>query len=140
MATTWSVSRQGTAKSLDTCTVVIGETVVGTRLDVPESHPVITLLWTVPLASLTGWTVEHRENEENPEFQFVSGEKWGYQLVLASNANEIYRVLSSSVASIPTHTESVNRLAIIFNDESLAQRVAEALHHASDLCRNKEAF
>ena len=141
MPITGSVSLQGTATSVDSCTVVVGEIEVDTPLEHLELHPLVaTDLWTVPLTALIGWTVEHRENEEDPEFQFVSGERWSYRLFLTSNANEIYRVLSFSAPSIPANTASMNRLNIIFNDESLARRVAQAFHHASDLCRKGEAF
>ncbi len=78
--------------------------------------------------------------QENSNFQFVSGDEWSYRLFLSSTSREIYSKLSFSNPEIPTRTQSMDRLNIAFNDESMAQRVAQAFHHASDLCRKKEAF
>ena len=39
-----------------------------------------------------------------------------------------------------TKSDTVNRAFMLFNDESIAQRVLKAFLHSADLCRGKEAF
>ena len=135
------VSRQGSVTSFDSCTVAFGDIEDTTIKEHPEwGNLKSSSSHTVPLGALTGWVVEHRQNEENSNFQFVSGDEWSYRLFLSSTSREIYSKLSFSNPEIPTRTQSMDRLNIAFNDESMAQRVAQAFHHASDLCRKKEAF
>jgi len=131
-----SVLLQTAAWQLDACTVIIGtvETDTWSETLVDENRN------TVPLGLLTSWSVEHRENEESTLMTFVSGDRMGYRVFLHSNSNNILRALSFSNPHIPPVANATDTLNIIFSDESLARRVAEAFHHASDLCRTKEAF
>jgi hypothetical protein len=131
-----SIILQTTAWSLDSCTAIIGnvETATWTTTFVSEDR------YTVPLGLLTSWSVEHRQNEENALFTFISGERMGYRVFLSSNSQTISRALSFSDPKVPPVAKTTDRLNIIFGDESLARRVAEAFHHVSDLCRREEAF
>ena len=141
---TQSVNIHNVASNVKSCTVQFGFVVVSTTLEYP------TLLgpyqfasqYTVPLGELTGWSVERLDYLETytkgETVTFLRGERWGYTVVLKSNSRRIS--LAQSGTGLAGTVESLDRLAIAFNDEPLAQRVATAFHHASDLCRKKEVF
>lgn len=139
-------SQYGIVRKFDSCTVVFGFVRLDTQ---PEGlHSVantftFTNLYTVPLGTLTEWTVDQKENDRN----VVSGERWGYVLSLGSTSVELSlrtsvdSLLDGSLLSpVPSTSKSVNSVHLRFNDQSIARRVSEAFDHASDLCRKKEAF
>ena len=146
-----SVNIQSAAWNTDSCTVMVGEVSTSKNLSsiyieggAPEDTDpdVMTTRYTVPLEQLTGWTVERQENEDTADNIFVSGERWGYRVVLTSSSKVIRGVISDSGLSafaLP-FSASYYGLHMIFNDESVARRVSEAFHHASDLCRKEKVF
>ncbi len=136
-----SVNLQGEVISLESCKAVFGYSIRMTPIDHPEWGSTGSYTFTVPLGALTSWLAAPAENEGDRNYQFVSGEQWGYRLFLGTKSNQILSVLSYGTRVTHTEAKSVNFLSIPFNDESLAQRVARAFHHASDLCHsNAEAF
>ena len=155
---TETVVVQTTAWSLDSCTVIIGnvrtsETAKGEErpsLSRATSLNDLRLIEenrnTVPLGLLTAWFVEHEPNETNALDTFVSGERMGYRLYLSSSSKSISRAISYSTSQVLCQWESCRRaystdtLNMIFGEESLARRVAEAFRRASDICRKGEAF
>jgi|ERR1019366_2072556 hypothetical protein len=131
------VEGHGTVWNLDTCRVVFGLIETTRTKELPGGYPLtLTRRYTVPLGTLTGWTVRRREHDES---QYVIENGGGFSLDLTSNSNNIIWTVSAS-RSFPTETHSSDRLELIFDNESLARRVAEAFHHASDICPKKEPF
>ena len=135
----YSVNRQSTVWSMDSCLVVIGEL----SSSMPVSHPngvpdVITVRYTLPLGVLAGGYVVH-EPATVAGFTFVSGEQWAYYLWL-NGPKEISLAVSMSGPSPRSEASTTDHLFLIFNDESLAQRVLQAFNHAASLCRKKEVF
>jgi hypothetical protein len=137
-------SEQGTARSFESCTVGFGRVEYAhgdRREDVFDS----TTLYTVPLGALTNWRVERVETVQPDDLSkknsrtFVGGDRWQYDVILRSNLAELSRKTSHSFTPL-FEIESVKVVWVSFNDQSLARRVARAFHHASDLCRKKEAF
>jgi hypothetical protein len=109
----------------------------------------ITTNYTLPLGALISSKVIQVENwlwnqgptADMPE-TFISGDKVSFVVLLMTNFNEINIVLSADPPPLgeSTKTMSAKEIFLRFNDETIARRVAEAFHHASDLCRKKEAF
>lgn len=131
------VEGHGTVWNLDTCTVEFGLIETTRTKELPGGYPLtLTRRYTVPLGTLTGWTVRRREHKES---QYVIENGGGFSLDLTSNSNNIIWTVSAS-RSFPTETHSSDRLELIFDNESLARRAAEAFHHASDICPKKEPF
>jgi hypothetical protein len=133
-----SVIRQAAVWSLDSCTAIVGH--ISTETSNEVGKLVAEERNTVPLGLLTSWSVEKRENELDPHMTFVSDERTGYRVFLSSNSKAILLALSFSDPKVPPVANTTDILNITFSDESLARRVAEAFHHASDLCRGKEPF
>ena len=134
-----SINGQGTVWSLDSCKVIVGDITTMT----PESHPngvttVFTARYTLPLGVLTGGAVMRTENTVEG-FSFVSGEQWGYRVLLIGGKEILF---TRSTSGPPPLSDSIttDRFWLTFNDESLAQRVLEAFKHAAVLCREKEPF
>ena len=134
-----SINGQGTVWSLDSCKVIVGDITTMT----PESHPngvttVFTARYTLPLGVLTGGAVMRTENTVEG-FSFVSGEQWGYRVLLIGGKEILF---TRSTSGPPPLSDSIttDRFWLTFNDESLAQRVLEAFKHAAALCREKESF
>jgi hypothetical protein len=135
-----AITDQNTVWSFDSCTVVLGS--VATMMD--ESHPdpvpgVITTRYTLPLGVLTGGVVQRTVNHLALPSKFVSGERWGYWLYL-NGAEEISFTKSLSGSQTLSDSYTTDSLCLIFNDESLAQRVLQAFNHAAALCRKQEPF
>lgn len=140
---TESVSVQDAVTSFDSCTVVFDEIRVVTTLGATWGPYTYTDRYTVPLESLTEWSVEHIENESDKTKTFVAGERWGDGVVLASKSNDIHRVSSMKSDELnfkDFQRDAVSKIHITFENESLAQKVAVAFHHASDLCRKSAVF
>jgi hypothetical protein len=138
---TESASWVGTVTSFDSCTVVFGDVEVTTTKEFPQEPPfTITDRYTLPLGALTEVAVYYAENNAYPSYQFISGERWGYHLVLKSKSTDILYVTSTSRQELAPTTKSTRGLVLFFDNESLAQRVAQAFRHASDLCRKGEVF
>jgi hypothetical protein len=134
-----SINGQATVWSLDSCKVVVGDITSMT----PESHPngvttVFTARYTLPLGVLTLGAVVRTENTVEG-FSFVSGEQWGYRVLLIGGKEILF---TRSTSGPPPLSDSIttDRFWLTFNDESLAQRVLEAFKHAAALCREKEPF
>jgi hypothetical protein len=91
---------------------------------------------------LSAWYYERQENTLAHRETFISGEQWGYVLMLGSSSgNPISEAMScDDPRDCPSTTDNMSSASLRFNDESVARRVAEAFHHASDLCRKKEPF
>jgi ABC-type nitrate/sulfonate/bicarbonate transport system substrate-binding protein len=72
-------------------------------------------------------------------FSFVSGEQWGYRVLLMGGKEILF---TRSTSGPPPLSDSIttDRFSLAFNDESLAQRVLEAFKHAAALCRENEPF
>ena len=110
----------------------------------PELEAIRTLplekryVWRIASALKLGW-VDRVQTVRGTDNIFVSGNRWEYDVVLRSNSAQIAAKTSHNIFP-SSETESINVAWLSYNDESLARRVAEALHHASDLCRKKEAF
>ena len=110
----------------------------------PELEAIRTLplekryVWRIASALKLGW-VDRVQTVRGTDNSFVSGNRWEYDVVLRSNSAQIAAKTSHNIFP-SSETESINVAWLSYNDESLARRVAEALHHASDLCRKKEAF
>ena len=133
-----SVTRQATVWSLDSCTAVPGS--VETDASEQIGNLVAEERDTVPLGLLTSWSVENRENVSSDLMTFVSGERTGYRVFLSSASTAILSAMSFSSSQLSPKVNATDTIHISFSDGSLARRVAEAFHHASELCRKKEAF
>lgn len=141
-AQTISINRQAIVWSLESCTAELGNVQTETTPSHPTWSPLIlSLRYTVKLGNLAEWYVARREVAAK-EDTFISGDRWGYQVVLASKANDIYRVITQSQPpNTPPSSKTTDSIEMmIFPDESMARRVAEAFHHASELCRGTEPF
>jgi hypothetical protein len=136
-----SINKQATAWSLESCSAEFGVVQTETTPDYPTRPPMIFVRRNaVRLGNLGLWRVYRGEVASNTE-DFISGDRWGYYVLLGSKANDIYSVLTQSQPpNSPPYSLSVSYIEITFPDESMARRVAEAFHHASDLCRGKEPF
>jgi hypothetical protein len=135
---------QGTIWSLDSCSVVLGETA---RLNGDYSSATMYFKYTVPLGTLVENSVVQAENPSFLKGTYVSGDRWGYNVILRSKTNEIYRTKSIDMpGQAPTLprmapiVENTNAFWLTFGDEALAQRVLQAFNHAAELCRRKEPF
>jgi S1-C subfamily serine protease len=133
-----SVIRQAMSWSLDSCTVIIGY--VETSISEDIGVFVAEKRTTVPLGLLTSWSVEYRKNEESAQVTVVSGETMDYWLFLSSKSKDLLNTTSFSDPQFPPSMFTTDTVAIAFSDVSLAGRVGEAFHHASDICRKKEPF
>ena len=72
---------------------------------------------------------------------FLSGQRSAYRLTLLSNVREIRHDCSTPGGTCgPGMVESTDRVTLLFGEESLAQRVADAFKHAAELCKAKEPF
>ncbi len=134
-----SHSVQSTAWSFDSCTVEFGVVwnVVTTLVPSGSAKSSTTYDYTVPLGSITGAKVERHGNEE----EFVSGDKFAYFLSLSTRSKEIRAVKSvEGYAPVPAGASYSDEALLLFNDESIAQRVKSAFLHAASLCRAKEPF
>ena len=138
-----SITMQPKILTTDSCTLVIGDVESSSGRD---GVIITTNSYTVPLRLLTRCEVWHSREVASKGFTVVSGDRIGHQLFLATDSKEILSVsytsdregsLSRPDDSATERTDVVN---ILFRDESLAQRIAKALLHASDLCRKKEPF
>jgi hypothetical protein len=134
-----SVTDQAAVWAFDSCTVTFGHVMT---FSVVGNLGSITTRYTVPLGVLTASSVERRENLSpgHPDAKFLSGERWGYRLLLTSKAKEISFVRIPADPQYPSDARSVDWLDLTFNDEALARRIETAFLHAADLCRKKEPF
>jgi hypothetical protein len=143
---THPINVRNAAWNFSSCTVQFGYVAVETTSEYPQWRPgEFTIQYTVPLGALTGWSVSRHDNLERfakiyEGLTFLSGERWGYAVLLSSGSKSISLAFSSPSSNVPSTVQSVDTLNIVFNDELIAQRVAAAFHHASDLCRRKEPF
>ena len=127
-----SVTLRATRGSLDSCIIVFGQEAITTAREFPDSPPFTTTFsYTVPLGALVSWTVERSENNDLPDSLFVSGDQWGYSVLLWRQLNEIREETSYHSASMPidsplapTETKSTSYASVLFSDESMARRVA----------------
>ena len=134
--------RQSTAWSLDSCTVVIGVTDVATTttlLNRSVDNFVVTFRATLPLSTVTHAFTAQTVNTTPPS-TFLGGERTAYNVVLSSEPLKFSVFESSSDPQLQSSSFSVDQVALPFNDEQLAIRVANAFKRAADLCRNREAF
>src|ERR1039458_7541179 len=140
---TSSENVQSVVGKADSCTVTVGEVSTSKTLSIlPKvnnssaqfADSSMTTRYTVPLEHLIGWTVKYQENEDPADntFIFVSGDKWGYRVVLSSGSKVIHRVISSSL-SIPSpyfpkvNSDAVYWFDIIFNNESIGRRAGQGV-------------
>jgi hypothetical protein len=143
---TMKVNRHNAVWSVRGCTVQTGFVSDDAISELPtsDSHE-MTAKYTVPLGMLNGWSVQRQDNTDVltkyfTDATFVAGERWSYAVLLSSSSKNIYFVVAAADPRITGSVKSVDTLSLNFNDESIAQRVATAFHHASDLCRDKEPF
>lgn len=140
------VSDSGIVMSLASCTAVVGFVQLETQPQNPDTAPDVsrfTNLYVIPLGALTEWFVSRQENDA----AFVSGDRWSYVVFLRSTSPNLSATTTTDTFSAgsllppsPPKTERRSGAALWFNDEPLARQVAEAFHHASDLCRKEEVF
>jgi len=76
----------------------------------------------------------------HPGATFLSGDRWGYRLLLISKTREISLVRRASDPQYPPVAQNVNWLDLTVADEPLALRIETAFLHAAELCRGKEPF
>ena len=136
----YSVNRQSTVWSMDSCLVVIGEL----SSSMPVSHPngvpdVITVRYTLPLGVLAGGYVVHEPATAQQVSPLLVGNN-GRTTFGWNGPKEISLAVSMSGPSPRSEASTTDHLFLIFNDESLAQRVLQAFNHAASLCRKKEVF
>jgi S1-C subfamily serine protease len=138
---TVSVNKQAKVWSLESCTAELGSVQTETTPDHPTWHPnIMSDRYTVRLGNLGQWAVL-RDEIAGEDDHFISGDRWGYYLLLTSKVNDVYRVFTQSQpANTPPSSFTTDDVGIFFPDESIARRVAGAFQHASDLCRRKEPF
>jgi hypothetical protein len=130
------VTLGGAVVSMESCKIVFGDVQITTVEQYPEWQPMsIKTTYTVSLGNLSDWSVVKAPSDGWSTYTFVSGEEWGYRLLLSSASKDIYRLMWFSDPQPHTMAANVDSLNLFFNDESLARRVAGAFHHAADLCK-----
>jgi hypothetical protein len=144
-----SKNRHAAVYSLDSCTGVF-DIVNTTRIvESPDYQVVGMFRVTLPLGALTEAFVAHMENLDllPPGTTFVSGDRWGYRVCLKSKSRDISLAEFPNVwhgQSVPTLqtpvTTTTNSFVLVFNDESIANRILEAFKHATALCQKKDIF
>jgi hypothetical protein len=96
------------------------------------------------LGIIASGSVERQYNDGKDGVNIVSGDKSSYWLSLTSHSKEISVSLSTEMPDLgiklPPKGSTTDHFHLSFSDESIAKRVLEAFHHASDLCRKKDAF
>jgi hypothetical protein len=137
----------------DSCSVVFDVIDHSTMPNNNEYESYLTQRHTVPLGSLIGGGVMKRDREYFHAVENI--EKW--EVLFGSTSKVVLEetyLTSSWTLQLPlpgsprirdkgqdvTERESVNYAALVFNDKPVAQRILEALRHAAELCRGKEAF
>jgi hypothetical protein len=98
--------------------------------DYPTTH---TTRQTIPLGALTGGSI--KKDYANQVDNTIG--RWWVFLDAASKV-----VLSETHEGLhdTTQSEGTSYAFLVFFEESVAQRVLDALKHAADLCRGREAF
>jgi Trypsin-like peptidase domain/Rap1a immunity proteins len=150
-----SYNQQVTVFSLDSCIGVFDVATTGKVLDRPHEGYVGVSRYTVPLGGLTESFVAHMENLDFVDADhrvvhrpYVGGERWSYRVYLTSKSNDI-RVASFPSSPWPATSDPTLQRPVItikdnldlrFNDEAIANRVLEAVKHATNFCGGKEAF
>ena len=129
------VNVQSTVWRMDSCTVTFGlvMTYVSHK---PTESSVYTYRYIVPLGSVSGESVERRQNSNN----VIDGDKWHYEVSIPTKTKEISVMISSSEHQEQPQVRNSDSSSVWFNDESVAKRVLEAFRHAAALCRKKEPF
>jgi S1-C subfamily serine protease len=136
---TFSVIEHSAPMKFDSCRVEFNSESSWT---IRDNVVLYSQIFTVPLGALNEWDVQLQDHMDDQNMTFVAGKEPVYALLLRSNSPELsVRSYGKSLTDItPLTVKNVDYAFLKFNDESLARRVAEAFHHASDLCRKKEAF
>ena len=140
--TTVAMNEQSRVFSLNSCTGVFDRVLTTTIMDDRPPRSAVAGTWrdTVPLGAITGAGVAHMENlEAAAKATFISGEMWGYRVILTSKSKDISEAAFPPNSSVPVITTS-SGFFLVFNDESLANRVLEAFWHAAELCRKQDVF
>ena len=140
---TEKVSRQNRAWSCDSCTVVLG--FVDVVASTSSNGYLGTFEWTnrvtVPLGILDDPLVTRMSDITTADsYTHLSGQKTFDCIFLASKSSKFSVVISNNGKIVGPNFVSTNTFFLLFNDEQLAKRVANAFKHAADLCRKKEAF
>jgi len=140
-----SMSEQSTAFSLDSCTGVLGRVMRFAPIALSRGQSEFAFRFTLSLSMLTGGKVAQVDTycPASAGARFVSGDRRAYGVILTSKPNEISAsrtALGYTDASSVVETSSTDNFYLIFEEESLAQRVLTAFLHAADLCRKKEPF
>jgi V8-like Glu-specific endopeptidase len=136
--TTASENIRTSVASLDSCDGILEQTLT-ISLTGSDLRKVGRWRYHVPLATIQQVVVQRKENPTERQ-HFISGDKWGYHLMLESSSKNI------SVEYFPPNSATASGSAtdfviLRFNDETNAQRVAKAFEHATELCRTqKEPF
>ena len=129
------VNVQSTIWRMDSCTVTFGLVMTYVSHNPTESS-VYTYRYIVPLGSVSGESVQRRQNSNN----VIDGDRWHYEVSIPTKAKEISVTISSSEHQEPPQVRNSDSSSLWFNDESVAKRVLEAFRHAAALCRKKEPF
>jgi len=110
----------------ESCTVIFDWVGVEVWKNQPTYPWTNTDHYTVPLGAVTNVLVLKDSHSE------------GWRMSLSTTSKVILDDFHSDTRG--NKTESVDIALLIFPDESLAKRVAEAFKHAAELCRRKEPF
>ena len=147
---TQTVNVHNVTSNLRSCTVQFGSVMTSTTLEYALGLGEETVQYTVPLGALTEWYVGRQDNLERfaavEAVTFLRGDRWSRSVFLKSKSKLISTARRTSFTipglapNVRNTVESRDWLSITFNDESIAQRVATAFRHASELCRGKEPF
>jgi V8-like Glu-specific endopeptidase len=134
MGSTKDVTSRTIATHFDSCTITYDWIEVGIWEKYPHNPITHVLRLQVPLGAVTNGKVFKDETITTDQSKL---ERWGVMLETDSNVilEEEHEDLRDT-----TKSDTVNRAFMLFNDESIAQRVLKAFLHSADLCRGKEAF
>jgi len=138
-----SINDYATVVSLDSCIVVLDKVSTMTILNRPQvAASLSTFRYTVPLGMLQDISVALVENTDYGQIHliYVRGGRWAYRVYLKSKSRDITRELNNAENPYVPVKITTDSMFLKFNDELLANRVAEAFKHAAALCRKTEPF